>query len=79
VRLAPADDEPLLRRGLRVLLETDDRISVVAEASNGAELVDVVATAHPDVVLVDVKVPGVDAWKPCACCKRSPTRPSWRS
>jgi DNA-binding NarL/FixJ family response regulator len=60
VRLVLADDEPLLRRGLRVLLETDDRISVVAEASDGAELVDVVATVHPDVVLVDVQMPGVD-------------------
>ncbi len=55
-----ADDEPLLRRGLRVLLETDDRIRVVAEASDGAEVVDVVARIHPDVVLVDVQMSGVD-------------------
>jgi DNA-binding NarL/FixJ family response regulator len=60
VRLVLADDEPLLRRGLRVLLETDDRIRVVAEASDGAELLDVVTTAHPDVVLVDVQMPGVN-------------------
>ncbi|MEO6089242.1 MAG: response regulator transcription factor [Umezawaea sp.] len=60
VRLVLADDEPLLRRGLRVLLEADDRIRVVAEASDGAELLDVVTTAHPDVVLVDVQMPGVN-------------------
>lgn len=55
-----ADDEPLLRRGLKVLLETDDRIEVVAEASDGAALLDVVARVHPDVVLVDVQMPVVD-------------------
>lgn len=55
-----ADDEPLLRRGLKVLLETDERIRVVAEASDGGELVDVVSRVHPDVVLVDVQMPGVD-------------------
>jgi DNA-binding NarL/FixJ family response regulator len=41
-------------------LETDDRIRVVAEASDGAELLDVVTTTHPDVVLVDVQMPGVN-------------------
>ncbi|MCS7482847.1 response regulator [Umezawaea endophytica] len=60
VRLVLADDEPLLRRGLKVLLETDDRIEVVAEASDGAALLDVVARVHPDVVLVDVQMPVVD-------------------
>lgn len=60
VRVVLADDEPLLRRGLAVLLETDDRIRVVAEASDGAELLDVVSRVHPDVVLVDVQMPGVD-------------------
>lgn len=55
-----ADDEPLLRRGLKVLLETDDRIRVIAEASDGADLLDVVARVQPDVVLVDVQMPGVD-------------------
>ena len=60
VRLVLADDEPLLRRGLKVLLETDERIRVVAEASDGGELLDVVSRVHPDVVLVDVQMPDVD-------------------
>lgn len=60
VRLVLADDEPLLRRGLRVLLETDRRVEVVAEASDGEELVEAVRRHRPDVVLIDVQMPGVD-------------------
>ena len=55
-----ADDEPLLRRGLRVLLEADDRIEVVGEASDGRQLLAVVQQYRPDVALVDVQMPGVD-------------------
>ncbi|MFC6093587.1 response regulator [Saccharothrix lopnurensis] len=60
VRLVLADDEALLRRGLRVLLEADGRVEVVAEAADGAELLDVVRRHRPDVALVDVQMPGVD-------------------
>ena len=60
VRLVLADDEALLRRGLRVLLEADGRVSVVAEAGDGRQLVDAVLTHRPDVVLIDVQMPGTD-------------------
>jgi DNA-binding NarL/FixJ family response regulator len=60
VRLVLADDEPLLRRGLRVLIEADGRVEVVGEAADGAELLEVVRVQQPDVVLVDVQMPGVD-------------------
>ncbi len=60
VRVVLADDETLLRTGLRTLLEADGTVVVVAEASNGDELLDAVARHHPDVVLVDVQMPGVD-------------------
>ncbi|SDG84946.1 DNA-binding response regulator, NarL/FixJ family, contains REC and HTH domains [Lentzea fradiae] len=55
-----ADDEALLRRGLKVLLEADGRVEVVGEAADGAELVEVALAHLPDVVLVDVQMPGVD-------------------
>jgi DNA-binding NarL/FixJ family response regulator len=60
VRLVLADDEALLRRGLRVLLESGGRVRVVAEAGDGAELVAAVRTHRPDVALIDVQMPGTD-------------------
>ncbi|WP_344679741.1 response regulator transcription factor [Saccharopolyspora taberi] len=60
IRLVLADDEAMLRRGLRVLLEQGGRIRVVAEASNGAELLTAVRGHRPDVALVDVQMPGKD-------------------
>ena len=60
VRLVLADDEALLRRGLRVLLETGGRVRVVAEAADGAQLLTAIATHRPDVVLIDVQMPGTD-------------------
>lgn len=60
IRLVLADDEPMLRRGLRVLLENGGTIRVVAEAGNGFEMVSAVRAHRPDVVLVDVQMPGKD-------------------
>ncbi|MGQ0479611.1 MAG: response regulator [Pseudonocardia sp.] len=60
VRLVLADDEPLLRAGLRVVLEAEGTIQVVAEAADGLELLEAVRRLRPDVVLVDVQMPGMD-------------------
>jgi DNA-binding NarL/FixJ family response regulator len=60
VRLVLVDDEALLRRGLKVLLEADGRVEVVAEAEDGAGLLDVTRRFRPDVALVDVQMPGMD-------------------
>lgn len=60
IRLVLADDEPMLRRGLRVLLEQSGTLSVVAEAADGFEMVSAVRIHRPDVVLVDVQMPGKD-------------------
>lgn len=54
------DDEALVRHGLRVLLETEEDITVAAEAAEGREAVDLVRSLHPDVVLMDVRMPGMD-------------------
>ncbi|MBG0738451.1 response regulator transcription factor [Paeniglutamicibacter antarcticus] len=54
------DDQPLLRMGFRLILEGEPSISVVGEASDGAEAVAKVAALRPDVVLMDVRMPVLD-------------------
>ncbi|HEY6740572.1 MAG TPA: response regulator transcription factor [Actinopolymorphaceae bacterium] len=60
IRVLIVDDELLVRTGLRMILEAMDDIVVVAEAPNGDEAVTTVATHRPDVVLMDVRMPGTD-------------------
>ncbi|PPS75834.1 response regulator [Streptomyces sp. MH60] len=55
-----ADDQPLQRFGFRMLLESQDDMTVVGEAANGAEATRMTAELHPDVVLMDVRMPGLD-------------------
>lgn len=60
IRVVIADDQPVVRGGLRMILESEDDIEIVAEAADGAEAVDVVAAVDPDVVLMDISMPGID-------------------
>jgi len=55
-----ADDQPLLRRGFRMILKTEDDLTVVAEAGDGEEAVDLAGRHAPDVVLMDIRMPGTD-------------------
>ncbi|MFF1252408.1 response regulator [Pseudarthrobacter sp. NPDC058329] len=54
------DDQPLLRMGFRLILEGEDDLQIVGEASNGAEAVRQVRELNPDVVLMDVRMPVLD-------------------
>ena len=60
IRVVLADDQPLVRTGLRMILSAVDDIEVVGEAADGAEAISVCAELSPDVVLMDVRMPGVD-------------------
>ena len=60
IRLLLVDDESLIRRGLRALLETDPEFDIVGEADNGQTAIDLVTQLQPDVVLMDVQMPVVD-------------------
>jgi DNA-binding NarL/FixJ family response regulator len=60
VRVVIADDQELVRAGLRALLERDADLAVAGEAANGAEAVAVVTAEQPDVVLMDLQMPGTD-------------------
>jgi len=55
-----ADDQPLVRTGLRMILSAEPDIEVVAEASNGTEAIATAARERPDVVLMDVRMPVLD-------------------
>ncbi|GAA2234282.1 MULTISPECIES: response regulator [Streptomyces] len=55
-----ADDQPLQRFGSRMLLESQDDMTVVGEATNGSEAVRMAAELHPDVILMDIRMPGLD-------------------
>jgi DNA-binding NarL/FixJ family response regulator len=55
-----ADDQPLLRRGFRMILEAEDDLTVTAEAGNGEEAVTLARRHNPDVVLMDIRMPGTD-------------------
>lgn len=58
IRVAIADDHPIVRKGIRALLSEQPDMTVVAEAGDGDELLDQLSPAEPDVVLLDVSMPG---------------------
>ncbi len=60
IRVLIADDEMLLRAGFRVLIDAEPGMIVVGEAADGAAAVDLARQTHPDVVLMDIRMPGVD-------------------
>ncbi len=60
IRVALADDQALVRAGFRALLDAEDDIEVVGEASEGDEAVRVARRERPDVMLMDIRMPGTD-------------------
>lgn len=60
IRVLLVDDDPLVRAGLSLMLSGDDRLRVVGEAADGTEAVEQTAALAPDVVLMDIRMPGVD-------------------
>jgi DNA-binding NarL/FixJ family response regulator len=60
IKVLIVDDHPVVRRGLRVLLEVQDGIEVAGEAGDGATALALAAELSPDVVLLDLKLPGMD-------------------
>ena len=55
-----ADDEPLIRTGLRAIIDAEPDFQVVGEAADGAEVLPLVRTLRPDLVMMDVRMPAVD-------------------
>ena len=59
-RVLIADDQDLIRAGLRMILDAEASIDVVAEATNGREALEQARLFHPDVVLMDIRMPELD-------------------
>ena len=63
-RIVLADDHALVRDGIRSLLETETDLEVIGEASNGKEAIELVEKVHPDLLIIDIRMPvmnGIDA------------------
>ena len=59
IRVAVVDDEPLVRAGIVGVLETDPGIDVVGQASDGISALELINTHNPDVMLLDIQMPGI--------------------
>src|SRR5262249_61361298 len=60
IRILLADDQALIRSGIRSLLEAEDDIEVVAEAADGQQAVALAAAHRPDIALIDIQMPVLD-------------------
>ncbi len=73
IRLLIADDHPIFRKGLRSVLEAEDGFVVVAEATNGEEAVRMSRDLQPDILLLDLAMPGVSGMEALAELATAPT------
>ncbi|MDG4764028.1 response regulator transcription factor [Solwaraspora sp. WMMD406] len=76
VRVLIVDDDPLVRAALAMILGGAADLHVVGEAGDGADVADAVATHRPDVVLMDIRMPGVDGLAATEAVRRRPDPPS---
>ena len=65
VRILIADDHAVVRAGLRALLERQGNFRVVAEASTGEEAIDLAKETHPDIAVLDIRMPGLSGIEAC--------------
>ena len=75
VRVVLADDEPLMRAGLRTVLEAEGSVRVVGQAEDGAGMLAAVDAHRPDVVLVDVQMPGTGGLEALRLLRARPDAP----
>ena len=75
IRVLLVDDDALVRAGLRMILSSSEQLEVVGEAADGADAVAAALTHRPDVVLMDILMPGVDGIAATSALRRLATPP----
>jgi YesN/AraC family two-component response regulator len=60
IAVAIADDQPLVRAGIQMIIDAADGMHLVAQAANGSEVIESIRRTRPDVVLMDIRMPAVD-------------------
>ena len=75
IRVLLVDDDALVRAGLRMILSSSEEIEVVGEAGDGAEAVTAVQALRPDVVMMDIRMPGMDGIAATSAIRRLATPP----
>ncbi|MFI6694706.1 response regulator [Streptomyces sp. NPDC050433] len=73
IRVLLADDQALLRSTFRILIDSDPEMTVVAEAADGQEAVDLAREHHPDVIVMDIRMPGLDGLAATSLIGADPT------
>ena len=64
IRLVLVDDESIVRSGIALLLSGEPDFEIIADVGTGQQAVQVAIAQRPDVVIADVRMPGMDGWKP---------------
>lgn len=75
IRVLLVDDDALVRAGLRMILSSSEELEVVGEAADGADAVSAVQAHRPDVVLMDIRMPGMDGIAATSALRRLATPP----
>jgi DNA-binding NarL/FixJ family response regulator len=69
-KIVLADDHVLVRRGIKKLIEEDDSLKVIGEASDGLELLELLKQVKPDLVICDIAMPRLRGLDACLCVKK---------
>lgn len=78
IKVLVVDDHDLVRTGITRMLADIEGLQVVGQADCGEDCLKLARELKPDVVLMDVKMPGIGGWRqPASCCAASPTSRSW--
>ena len=75
IRILLADDHPVVRQGLKSLLEGHAGWEVIGEASDGAEAVEKAKNLHPDVIVLDITMPTMNGLEACRALRRQADQP----